>query len=78
MKKLSLKASSFQKGDVLTRMQLRKVLGGNGSYDACKDECDPTLGTGCDKWGDATCKETGIFPDGICGLKSRIYLCFPN
>lgn len=31
MKKLSLRASIFQKGEVLTRDQLKKVLGGDGS-----------------------------------------------
>jgi hypothetical protein len=31
MKKLSLNASVFQKGEVLTKSQLKKVLGGDGS-----------------------------------------------
>ena len=31
MKKLSLNASAFQKGEILTRAQLKKVLGGSGS-----------------------------------------------
>jgi hypothetical protein len=31
MKKLSLNALAFQKGEVLTRSQLKKVLGGSGS-----------------------------------------------
>jgi len=33
MKKLSLTASAFQKGEVLSRAQLKKVLGGDGSGD---------------------------------------------
>ncbi|MRG46985.1 hypothetical protein GFS24_17820 [Chitinophaga sp. SYP-B3965] len=37
MKKLNLKSSGFQNGEVLTRSQLKKVLGGTGSGgpDAC-------------------------------------------
>ncbi|MDQ0968484.1 hypothetical protein QFZ20_003887 [Flavobacterium sp. W4I14] len=31
MKKLSLKPNAFDKGEVLTRAQLRKVMGGDGS-----------------------------------------------
>jgi len=42
MKKLSLNASAFPKGEVLTRAQLKKVLGGDGSggTDDCKSECN--------------------------------------
>jgi len=40
MKKLKLNASAFQNGEVLTRSQLKKVLGGTGSgTDDCKSEC---------------------------------------
>jgi len=31
MKKLSLKSNAFDKGEVLTRTQLKKVIGGDGS-----------------------------------------------
>jgi len=31
MKKLSLKSNAFDKGEVLTREQLKKVMGGDGS-----------------------------------------------
>ncbi len=39
MKKLSLKSNAFNKGEVLTRAQLKKVMGGNesGSGDTCND-----------------------------------------
>lgn len=33
MKKLSLKPNAFDKGEVLTRAQLKKVMGGTGSGD---------------------------------------------
>lgn len=33
MKKLRLNASAFQKGEALTRSQLKKALGGGGSTD---------------------------------------------
>ncbi|MCX2495858.1 hypothetical protein OQX63_20355 [Pedobacter sp. PF22-3] len=44
MKKLSLKPNAFDKGEVLTRAQLRKVMGGIGSTNGggsqdCKGEC---------------------------------------
>lgn len=52
MKKLSLKPNAFDKGEVLTRTQLRKVMGGtnpndtsvcndwgNSSYDICYNCC---------------------------------------
>lgn len=38
MKKLSLKASIFNKGEVLTRAQLKKVMGGDGS-ESGGDQC---------------------------------------
>jgi hypothetical protein len=44
MKKLSLNASAFQKGEVLTRSQLKKVLGGNGSGGG---PCDPITTETC-------------------------------
>lgn len=46
MKKLSLKTSKFNKGEVLTRAQLKKVMGGDGS------------GTGSDVFGKCTVKTT--------------------
>lgn len=52
MKKLILNASAFQKGDVLTRTQLKNILGGfaapegpvvgTGPGDDCNDECGET------------------------------------
>lgn len=33
MKKLSLNAPAFKKGEILTRTQLKKFLGGNGSIE---------------------------------------------
>jgi hypothetical protein len=43
MKKLSLKTSDFQRGEVLTRKQLKNVLGGDGSGSGgdtpCTSEC---------------------------------------
>ncbi|WP_214229531.1 hypothetical protein [Pedobacter sp. B4-66] len=49
MKKLNLKDLTFQRGEVLTRSQLKNVLGGGGSsasgsgsgsgYPVCKDTC---------------------------------------
>ncbi|SMC61087.1 hypothetical protein [Pedobacter nyackensis] len=49
MKKLSLNASAFQKGEVLTRSQLKQVLGGDGSEEdgsgdkVCPDTCGGSL-----------------------------------
>lgn len=34
MKKLILKPNAFDRGEVLTRVQLRKVMGGTGSSDS--------------------------------------------
>ncbi|WP_029274903.1 hypothetical protein [Pedobacter borealis] len=42
MKKLTLTSPAFQKGEVLTRAQLKKVMGGvgsGGSDDACSSQC---------------------------------------
>lgn len=41
MKKLSLDALPFQKGEVLTRSQLKKVLGGAGSGEEGSDTDKP-------------------------------------
>jgi hypothetical protein len=38
MRKLILK-SVFDKGEVLTRAQLRKVMGGKGSFSSCSATC---------------------------------------
>jgi hypothetical protein len=56
MKKLGLKDLSFQKGEVLTRNQLKNVLGGSGSgsgsgsggHTSCKSPCksDADCGAG--------------------------------
>jgi len=40
MKKLKLNASAFQNGEVLTRMQLKNVLGGSGSGSGGTGLCD--------------------------------------
>lgn len=40
MKKLSLKSNAFDKGEVLTRSQLKKVMGGVGSgLSGCNANC---------------------------------------
>ncbi|MGM9476482.1 hypothetical protein ACS5PU_08625 [Pedobacter sp. GSP4] len=42
MKKLSLKPNAFDKGEVLTRAQLKKVMGGTGSGDTGSGACSST------------------------------------
>lgn len=44
MKKLSLKPNAFNKGEVLTRAQLKKVIGGLGSGEG---PCDPPTAETC-------------------------------
>lgn len=53
MKKLSLEAFPFQKAEVLTRSQLKKVMGGMGSDELgsgdeneCPDECQTSADCG--------------------------------
>ncbi|WP_316838187.1 hypothetical protein [Pedobacter nutrimenti] len=47
MKKLSLNTSAFHKGEVLTRSQLKKVLGGDGSGGGSGVTCHVTIKEGC-------------------------------
>jgi len=67
MKKLSLNSLTYEKGEVLTRTQLKKVLGGFGSDDwgggsggdkVCPDTCGGSLPE-CDK--DLTCKAHAVY-----------------
>lgn len=47
MKKLKLDQQKFAEGEVLTRTQLKKVMGGNfGGSGECDDECS-TVGEKC-------------------------------
>lgn len=48
MKKLSLKPNAFDKGEVLTRTQLRKIMGGSGSHgEKCETHADCPSGHVC-------------------------------
>lgn len=40
MKKLKFNQANFAGAEVLSRAELKKVMGGSGSGDDCKGECD--------------------------------------
>ncbi|SMC61102.1 hypothetical protein [Pedobacter nyackensis] len=85
MKKLSLNASAFQKGEVLTRSQLKQVLGGNGSEEDGSGDGTCTVTTKCykktyntvtGKWdevenGSVTCTS----PVGVCSRSETSVSC---
>ncbi|ARS40447.1 hypothetical protein CA265_12580 [Sphingobacteriaceae bacterium GW460-11-11-14-LB5] len=71
MKKLSLKPNAFKKGEVLTRAQLKKVMGGTGSgIGNCQENyyLSCTTPGGKEDWcrssisGDATAACNAIYP----------------
>lgn len=80
MKKLSLNAPAFQKGEVLTRSQLKKVLGGDGSGgpgtpggnngNPCPDNCTKY----CHKI-DGYMPAYGTCPSDIGGTTCHNYCC---
>lgn len=65
MKKISLNISAFNKGEVLTRAQLKKVMGGDGSGEGSGlvSSCSVTCPSGVKKDKDCgngnTCKTSG-------------------
>lgn len=77
MKKLSLNALAFQKGEVLTRSQLKKVLGGTGSDEGSDDDCpDNECDTDAD-CGDKFCTASPCRPGDPNSNKSY-RVCFIN
>ncbi|WP_316838180.1 hypothetical protein [Pedobacter nutrimenti] len=80
MKKLKLNALALQTGEVLSRSQLKKVLGGSGSSSgACDNECT-TEDKSCTMPGQTagTCKSHGIYPIGSCPGRTSVLLCDPS
>ncbi|PTS91597.1 hypothetical protein DBR11_28690 [Pedobacter sp. HMWF019] len=81
MKKMSLNAFAIQNGEVLTRSQLKKVLGGSGSGNGgpCDNECSRE-GESCTMPGQTggICKSHGIYPAGSCPGQTTVLLCDPS
>lgn len=55
MKKLNLKSNAFNKGEVLTRAQLKKVLGGDGSEDFGSGSADISKIKACETFAMGDC-----------------------
>jgi len=71
MKKLVLNKTTFSGGEVLSRAQLKKVLGGTETT-TTKKTCEPTAcnsGNDCGTDGCKSCYNTGVNPGdkGSCG-----------
>lgn len=68
MKKLILKRPDFKDGEVLTRSQLKKVLGGDGSGSGgsgtVKKKCCYTNPTGCSVCVDVPAGSSASCPSG--------------
>ena len=79
MKKLKLNALAFQSGEVLTRIQLKNVLGGSdpgsGGGPDCDDECS-SAGSECTLKGKTgTC--TGYSASSTCGKTTQLLCIIP-
>lgn len=71
MKKLKLDQQKFAGAEVLSRAQLRKVMGGNGSFGG--DDCDSTCSSDSECGDGLICK--GVDMSGVCKDRTTVYHC---